>query len=231
MTASGRAQASRSISSSAANSAPTSTSSTQGLTPVSPEDWWSRHPARPELALRLWMRSAALGVSPGGPTTLLVRRVGVRRAAAIAMEEGELLALRLPTQALRLLSLSLTWYEDAHDVLGAWQLTILLALTRVRAGVPRDSIDLTALRAAHEALVGHDADRAASGLPPWSWIESDPAVAAGRCAGSHRMGAVAASRDRPAPLDYGRRAPRSPVQRHGPVAGGTARVAVGRIGG
>jgi hypothetical protein len=118
---------------------------TQGLTPVSPEDWWSRHPAQPELALRLWMRSAALGVSPGGPTTLLVRRVGVRRAAAIAMEEGELLALRLPTQALRLLSLSLTWYEDAHDVLGAWQLTILLALTRVRAGVrgfPRLALDV-----------------------------------------------------------------------------------------
>lgn len=146
----------------------------QGLTPVSPEDWWSRHPARPELALRLWMRSAALGVSPGGPTTLLVRRVGVRRAAAIAMEEGELLALRLPTQALRLLSLSLTWYEDAHDVLGAWQLTILLALTRVRAGVPRDSIDLTALRVAHDALVGSDGQRAANGVPPWSWIEGVP---------------------------------------------------------
>jgi hypothetical protein len=143
----------------------------QGLTPVSPEDWWSRHPARPELALRLWMRSAALGVAPGGPTTLLVRRVGVRRAAAIAMEEGELLALRLPTQALRLLSLSLTWFEDAHDLLGAWQLTILLALTRVRAGVPRDSIDLTALRVAHEALVGHDPARAAGPVPPWPWIE------------------------------------------------------------
>ena len=120
------------------------------------------------------MRSAALGVSPGGPTTLLVRRVGVRRAAAIAMEEGELLALRLPTQALRLLSLSLTWYEDAHDVLGAWQLTILLALTRVRAGVPRDSIDLTALRVAHEPSSGRRGDRGASGLPPWSWIESVP---------------------------------------------------------
>ena len=146
----------------------------QGLSPISPEDWWSRHPARPELALRLWMRSAALGVSHGGPTSLLVRRVGVRRAAAIAMEEGELLALRLPPQALRLLSLSLTWYEDAHDVLGAWQLTILLALTRVRAGVPRDGVDLTALRAAHEALVGQAGDHAPSGLPPWSWIEGIP---------------------------------------------------------
>ena len=144
----------------------------QGLTPVSPEDWWSRHPALPELALRLWMRSAALGVSPGGPTSLLVRCVGVRRAAAIAMEEGELLALRLPTQALRLLALALTWYEDAHDVLGAWQLTILLALTRVRAGVPRDGIDLTALQAAHEPLVGQGGDRGGPGLPPWSWVES-----------------------------------------------------------
>ncbi len=146
----------------------------QGLTPVSPEDWWSRHPAQPELALRIWMRSAALGVSPGGPTSLLVRRVGVRRAAALAMEEGELLALRLPTQALRLLALALTWYEDAHDLLGVWQLTTLLSLTRVRAGVPRDSIDLTALHAAHEGLVGTGGDRGSPGLPPWSWVEAVP---------------------------------------------------------
>jgi hypothetical protein len=143
----------------------------QGLAPVSPEDWWSRHPALPEQALRLWIRSAALGVSPGGPTSVLVRRLGVRRAAAIAMEEGELLALRLPTQALRLLALSLTWYEDAHDALGVWQITALLALTRVRAGVPRDSIDLTALQAAHEPLVGTGVDRGRRGLPSWSWVE------------------------------------------------------------
>ncbi len=143
----------------------------QGLSPVSPEDWWSRHPAQPERALRLWIRSAALGVSPGGPTSALVRRLGVRRAAAIAMEEGELLALRLPTQALRLLALSLTWYEDAHDALGIWQVTTLLALTRVRAGVPRDSIDLTALQAAHHPLVVAGTDRGSRTLPPWSWVE------------------------------------------------------------
>lgn len=146
----------------------------QGLTPVSPEDWWSRHPAQPELALRIWMRSAALGVAPGGPTSVLVRRVGVRRAATVAMEEGELLALRLPAQALRLLALALTWYEDAHDLFGVWQLTTLLALTRVRAGVPRDSIDLSALRAAHEPLVGKGGDRGTPGLPPWSWVEGVP---------------------------------------------------------
>lgn len=201
---------------------------TQGLTPVSPEDWWSRHPARPELALRLWMRSAALGVSPGGPTTLLVRRVGVRHAAAIAMEEGELLALRLPTQALRLLSLSLTWYEDAHDVLGAWQLTILLALTRVRAGVPRDSVDLTALRVAHDALVRHDADRAASGLPPWSWIESIQQLPMADAPGLTEW---APWLHRVIALHHwitGRSA-RGPVQRHGPVASGIARLAYGRI--
>ncbi len=144
----------------------------QGLSPVSPEDWWSRHPAQPERALRVWIRSAALGVSPGGPTSLLVRRLGVRRAAAIAMEEGELLALRLPAQALRLLALSLTWYEDAHDALGIWQVTTLLALTRVRAGVPRDSIDLTALQAAHHPLVVAGTDRGSHTLPPWSWVEA-----------------------------------------------------------
>lgn len=141
------------------------------LTPVSPEDWWSRHPALPEYALRLWIRSAALGVSPGGPTSVLVRRIGVRRAAAIAMEEAELLALRLPSPALRLLALALTWYEDAHDVVGIWQVTALLAITRVRAGIPRDSIDLTSLRLAHAPLVGSGSGRTPFGLPPWTWIE------------------------------------------------------------
>ena len=33
---------------------------------VSPEDWWRRHAALPDLALRLWIRGAALGVSQGG---------------------------------------------------------------------------------------------------------------------------------------------------------------------
>lgn len=141
-----------------------------GLTPISPEAWWSRFPAHPELALRLWTRSAALGVSPGGPTTQLVRRIGVRRAAAIAMEEGELLALRLPAHALRLLALALTWFEDASDALGIWQVTALLAITRVRSGVPRDALDLTALREAHEVLVACVAG-GARGLPSWSVIE------------------------------------------------------------
>ena len=142
------------------------------LAPESPEHWWNRHPALPEQALRLWIRSAALGVSPGGPTTGLVRCVGVRRAAAIALDEGELLALRLPTPAMRLLALALTWYEDAHDSVGVWLVTTLLTLTRVRAGVTRDAVDLGALHAAHDLLQAH---QAASGLGdavlPWPALE------------------------------------------------------------
>ncbi|HTV03386.1 MAG TPA: hypothetical protein VMF13_22740 [Luteitalea sp.] len=144
------------------------------LTPASPEDWWRRHPAAPELALRLWIRSAALGVSPGGPTADLVRRVGVRRAAALAVEEGELLALRLPGQALRLLALALTWYEDAHDTIGVWHVTALLTLTRVRAGVPREGVDLGALQAAHEALLAPQAVGGPSGLLPWTTLLTSP---------------------------------------------------------
>jgi hypothetical protein len=146
------------------------------LSPISPEDWWHRHPAAPELALCLWIRSAALGVSPGGPTTELVKRVGVRRAAAIASEEGEQLALRLPGQALRLLALALTWYEDAHDALGIWQVTALLTLTRVRAGVPRESVDLGALQAAHDAVLAlQQAGSGPQGLLPWTALTTMPA--------------------------------------------------------
>ena len=140
----------------------------RGLTPVSPEEWWGRHPASPERALRLWIRSAALDVAPGGPSVALVQRVGVRRSAALAMEEGELLALRLPAPALKLLGFALVWFEDAHDAIGVWQVTTLLALTRIRAGVPRDNIHLASLRAAHEAVARMDAVR---GVPPWAWIE------------------------------------------------------------
>ncbi|WP_396625612.1 hypothetical protein [Luteitalea sp.] len=136
--------------------------------PPSPEDWWSRHPALPVHALRLWVRSAALGVSPGGPTTHLVRRVGVRRAALIALDEGELLALRLPSPALRLLALALTWFEDAGDAFGTWQVQAVLAMTRIRAGVPREAVDLSGLRAAHEAIALWET----AGLPPWDAIVS-----------------------------------------------------------
>ena len=144
-----------------------------GLTPGSPEDWWSRHPALPVHALRLWVRSAALGVSPGGPTTGLVRCVGVRRAAGVALDEGELLALRLPTHALRLLALALTWYEDAHDPVGVWLVTTLLTLTRVRAGVARESVDLGALHAAHDALRAQLANSGGDeGVLSWSALQT-----------------------------------------------------------
>lgn len=146
-----------------------------GPTLVPPEDWWRRHAALPDLALRLWIRGAALGVSQGGPTTALVRAVGVRRAARIAQDEGEHLVMRLPGQAAYLFALALTWYEDADDPVGTWQATVSLGLARVRAGAVREDIDLAAVQRAHDGLVARAAlPGGPDALPPWAELERPP---------------------------------------------------------
>jgi hypothetical protein len=60
--------------------------------------------------------------------------VGKRRAAVIALEEGELLALRLPLQAARLLVQARQWFVEVDDDLGATQASILATSALVRSG-------------------------------------------------------------------------------------------------
>ena len=55
-----------------------------------------------------------------------------RFATQIAMDEGELLAFRLPNKALRLLRLAHDGFENGHDLVGAAKAAILCGLTAIR---------------------------------------------------------------------------------------------------
>lgn len=137
-----------------------------------PEDWWMRHPAQPELAARLWLRAVALGVTHAPLASALVACVGIRRTAVMAEEEGALLALRLPGQALRLLAHARHGYEASGDLPGRWRTAILQALTQVRQGAPRASVDIAGVEAAHDALASALTAAGADPLPTWTALKT-----------------------------------------------------------
>lgn len=91
--------------------------------------WSEAHATRPDEALTLYLRATAL--SPEKKIDiefiyLLIRKVGKRRAAEIAFEEGTLLALKLPRLGAPLLEMAHGWYEECKD-----RLSQLLAATSV----------------------------------------------------------------------------------------------------
>lgn len=113
-----------------------------GVTPPSMASFaaaaWERsHPYEPIEALTLHLRAAAL-VSSGAqkPSNLsaLVGRIGVRRAAWLALDEGELLALRLPVRAVPILEQAAAWAEESRDPTLSFLIQAALALTCARAG-------------------------------------------------------------------------------------------------
>ena len=99
--------------------------------------WQKAHPHEPVQALILHLRSLALTpAAPGAPTDLagLAARVGIRRAAQVAWDEGELLALRLPQRAIILLQQATAWAEQAGDAVLGFRVQITLALAAAYAG-------------------------------------------------------------------------------------------------
>jgi hypothetical protein len=101
------------------------------------ENWFAAHQDQPVEALTLALRAAALGRKRSDIPQFsgaLVRRVGVRRAAQIALDEGELLALRLPERAIPLLNQAWIWFAAAQDSLSQFISTITLALAQARLG-------------------------------------------------------------------------------------------------
>ena len=139
-----------------------------------PEDWWLRHPSQPEQAVRLWLRADALGVTRTPIDGALLERVGPRRVATIAEDEGALLALRLPLPALRLLGYAGHLYHDIDDLPGRWRVSILLAMTGVRTSASRDRDAMAAVREAHGRLARALADAGADPLPSWQAVEVRP---------------------------------------------------------
>jgi hypothetical protein len=129
-----------------------------------PERWWRRHPERPEEASRLYMRYAALAhdrpLRPDLPSDLN-RRLGNRRLAEIALDEAEMLALRLPELAWQLFELSKTLFGVCHDDVGTLLACTGAALSMARAGNRHAASDLI-------ADVSASGIQSLSFVPPWT---------------------------------------------------------------
>jgi len=95
--------------------------------------------------------------------------VGLRRKAELAMDEGELLALRLPREAVLLLDLAAAWFKEAGDPAGTLFAAIAGTLARQRAGLPVAAENGPLLSTAYEAVAG----RAEASLPAWSGVTAE----------------------------------------------------------
>jgi hypothetical protein len=109
---------------------------------------WASAEAAADDALTLLVRLHALRSGSDQPVPgidALVQRLGVRRAALIALSEGELLALRLPARATGLLDQSRRWSESAGAVAGSFlaQATKLLCYPRdgLRSKVIQEDVE------------------------------------------------------------------------------------------
>src|SRR5579859_1068929 len=99
--------------------------------------WAELHPESPLEAIRLLLRASALAPQDASkrdfslPVSLL-ERVGQRCAAEIALDEGEMLALRLPDLAVPLLSQARDLFQQVNDSVGEIIAATCLALTLAR---------------------------------------------------------------------------------------------------
>jgi hypothetical protein len=122
---------------------------------------WRPRDHEPEEALVLLSRSAALGAGPPlepmahYKTGALEAHLGLRRAAELLFEEGDLLALRLPDQSRALLRQALELYQACEDPVATFITFVRLAEIDPSSAVPERSY--AQLRAAVEGI----------GLPEW----------------------------------------------------------------
>jgi hypothetical protein len=118
--------------------------------------------------LLLLLRHAALDASKDTILQVdknLVANVGYRRAARMALDEGELLALRLPHYAVRLLDQAYRWFYLSGDRVGAVISKICSALASARArNNAALSRAITRIQKDYTGVLSKTVD----GLPKWS---------------------------------------------------------------
>lgn len=136
--------------------------------------WSGRDTAGVEEALVVSLRAAALGVPdwdtvPVAGRDRMLAALGTRRAAEIAMDEGELLALRHSVPAAGLLRQASTWFGVAGD--GAGALRASIAEATCWADTPRPGELQEALLEAHTHYAGARS-QARERLPDWEELES-----------------------------------------------------------
>ena len=132
----------------------------------------------PVKAMAEGRRSIAAGPGMSAITRLAKRSIGMRGAAVMALDEGELLALRLPRHAVALLRQAHAWFLDADDPIAAFQAAILWRLADLRGGAVSHGVSEAAMacRIAYDRLT---ASRPEDKLPSWAELQvlmaaSDP---------------------------------------------------------
>ena len=114
------------------------------------------------------------GTASGGPretTTLAgLPRLGTRRRAELALDEGELLALRLPQAGVLLLRAARQWFEEASDPVGALISHIAERLAVARS--TRKQPDLASLETTYQRACREHPE-----LPGWSDLSSEATYA------------------------------------------------------
>lgn len=143
--------------------------------------WYKQHPDRPEDAWRLALRGAALNTKPEPEIERLspdredalpgVPRPGPRRLAELALEEGELLALRLPEPGACLLDAAAKWFHNADDKVGR---LIAYTAARLADGRARRQVRITELEEIYR-----DAQQSGVDLPDWSQLQRGAALLCG----------------------------------------------------
>jgi hypothetical protein len=101
--------------------------------------------------LRIWAVLDPSGDPAALPDTL-ADRLGLRKAAWVALDEGTLLSWRLPRAGARLLETAGRWFGGALDPFGETLARTSLGLVQARLRQPR--ADLSALRKSYEACRG-----------------------------------------------------------------------------
>lgn len=96
-------------------------------------------------------------------------RIGRRRAANVALEEGELLALRLPERAVPLLNLAHKLFLQADDNIGAMIARVCAALACARAG---DNVTLDITLSKIKQAYSRYFARSVRAVPGWEEIDA-----------------------------------------------------------
>ena len=187
--------------------------------------WIEHHPEQPEACLELQLQGWVLELWSEPPAIeRTVRRLGARKAAWVARELGELMALRAPADGARLLAWALEHFEACNDWMGAYTTRVALGCARAQAG-SGDSLAplLAALQQSRgnpllvEALESDDMR---------GWRHRESALQALHDDGGRPGQACAALLERlggpkalPAELRWLRARPTRPVDRGGPLPG------------
>ena len=139
--------------------------------------WCEQPSSEMEKAYRLMLRYHALTCSKEElhdaynyrHEETLTKQIGLRRAAKIALDEGELLALRLPQEASIILKKAVEGFVNSKDFIGALLAQGCVSLVAARNNDEDNMLfEVTELRYRYRQILKHKVN---IDFPDWQWIE------------------------------------------------------------